>query len=423
MVEPGQHGERFSRALAAAEDAVPGHAVEAVTEELREDLGATDVSFLMVDLSGHGLVRLAREPGVPEGDQPTVLVPGEDSPVETALRSQTTQVLPPGTSRPPGLPPGWLVLAPVTERGDALGLLAVSTADEPDRAHLTAVRRTAHVLAYVVIANRRHTDRFEWTQRSEAFSLPAEIQRRLLPAALTCEAGSFTLSAWLEPTSEVGGDSFDYSVERDVLHLSVTDAMGHGVASALTATLCVGSLRNTRRAGASLLDQVHEANAALVRQTVTTADEGFVTGLFGRVDLRTGVLSVVNAGHALPYLRRDGRMERIELPVDLPLGMFPDGSYRLTDVQLEPGDRLVLVTDGMLERKAAALDLAAAVDETAHLHPREATRRLAEGVLQVVADGLEDDATLLVVDWHGRRPSGSSGLHVRDSHSGADVAR
>lgn len=108
----------------------------------------------------------------------------------------------------------------------------------------------------MVIANRRHTDLFEWGQRSTPFTLPAEIQRRLLPAAFTCEGGSFTLSAWLEPAANVGGDTFDYSVGRDVLHLTITDAMGHGVGSALTATLCVGSLRNTRRQGASLVEQV-----------------------------------------------------------------------------------------------------------------------------------------------------------------------
>ncbi len=105
------------------------------------------------------------------------------------------------------------------------------------------------MLSFVIIANRRHTDLFEWGQRTAPFTLPAEIQRRLLPAAFTCEAAPFTLSAWLEPAASIGGDTFDYCLGRDVLHLSVTDAMGHGVASALNATLCVGSLRNTRRRG------------------------------------------------------------------------------------------------------------------------------------------------------------------------------
>ena len=91
--------------------------------------------------------------------------------------------------------------------------------------------------------------------------------------------------------ARLGGDTFDYCLGRDVLHLSVTDAMGHGVASALNATLCVGSLRNTRRRGGSLLDQAAAANRALFEHAASTGAEGFATGLLGRLDLRTGIVS------------------------------------------------------------------------------------------------------------------------------------
>ena len=186
----------------------------------------------------------------------------------------------------------------------------------------------------MVIANRRHTDLFEWGQRSAPFSLPAEIQRRLLPAAFTCEGGAFTLSAWLEPAADVGGDTFDYSLGRDVLHLSMTDAMGHGVASALTATLCVGSLRNTRRQGAALLEQTQAANTALSEYAASISDEAYVTGVLGRLDLRGGVLSLVNAGHVAPYLARGGTVEA-DLPADrLPLGFFADEKFAGEDLVL-----------------------------------------------------------------------------------------
>ena len=274
------------------------------------------------------------------------------------------------------------MLAPVTERGEALGLLRLTLPDEPDAAVLAQIARIGHMLAFVVIANRRHTDLFEWAQRSTSFSLPAEIQRRLLPAAFTCEAGAFVLSAWLEPAATIGGDTFDYSLARDALHLSMTDAMGHGVASALTATLCVGSLRNTRRAGGSLLEQADVANQALLEHASLTTTEGFATGLLGRLDLRTGRLALVNAGHVSPYLCRAGAVTPVELPVNLPMGMFADTKYRSTDLDLEPGDRLVLVTDGMLERNAATLDLIAEISLSRALHPREATRRLTDKVLE-----------------------------------------
>lgn len=191
--------------------------------------------------------------------------------------------------------------------------------------------------------------------------------------------------------------------------------MGHGIASALTATLCVGSLRNTRRQGASLLEQVAAANTALAEHFINVDDEGFATGLLGRIDLETGSLALVNAGHVAPYLARGGGIELIELPRGVPLGLFPDAEYQITQLPLEPGDRLVLVTDGMLERTAAALDLEGEIWETRSLHPRETTRRLADKVLDAVGPSLADDATLLVLDWHGHHG------RDRDTVAGADT--
>ena len=255
-------------------------------------------------------------------------MPFDGGPVEAVLRTQQLRVLPPGESYLGGVRADqWTVLAPVTERGEVLGLLEMSLPAEPTDDVVAEITRTAHLLAFVIIANRRHTDLFEWGQRSTLFTLPAEIQRRLLPAAFTCEGGSFTLSAWLEPAANVGGDTFDYSLGRDVLHLTITDAMGHGVASALTATLCVGSLRNTRREGASLLDQAAAANTALAEYAASVDEDGYATGLIGRLDLPTGVLSLVNAGHVAPYLARGGQVGPVSCATGLPLGLFADEEY------------------------------------------------------------------------------------------------
>ncbi len=408
-------GHALARLLDAAEDASPVQAVEAVTRQLGATLGAESVAFLIADLSGRSLVRLAhvtagsRDGGVRRADEESAEeMPFDGGPREQALSEQAVRVLPPGREGA-----GWTVYAPVTERGEALGLLEMLLPAEPGADVLADIVRTAHVLAFVVIANRRHTDLFEWGQRSTAFTLAAEIQRRLLPPAFTCEGGSFTLAGWLEPAAQVGGDTFDYSLGRDVLHLSITDAMGHGAGSALTATLCVGSLRNTRRSGASLLDQAAAANTALVEHTASREVEGFVTGVLGRLDLTTGTLALVNAGHVAPYLSRAGRVSRVDAPAGLPFGLFADEVYEELDLGLEPEDRLVFVTDGMLERRAATIDLAAAITDTRTLHPREATRRLADAVLSATGPELADDATLLVLDWHG--PDGD-----RHTVAGAD---
>ena len=105
---------------------------------------------------------------------------------------------------------GARLFAPVTSRGEAVGVLELGLEDFPVEQTVADVALAAHFLAYVVIANRRYTDLFEWGQRSVPLSLAAEIQHRLLPGSFTCEAGQFTLAAWLQPAGEIGGDTFDF---------------------------------------------------------------------------------------------------------------------------------------------------------------------------------------------------------------------
>lgn len=407
MVSDDVPGGALRAVLDAAEDAAPVDAVAAVTARLGAALGAVAVSFHMTDFSGRHLVRLA-EPGPGTPASPLSLLQG---PAAQALRRQVVQVLPAADR--------WRVLAPVTERGEVVGLLELTLPAEPDAAAVAEIRATAHALAFVVIANRRHTDVFEGQQRNTPFTLSAEIQRRLLPAASTCEASAFSLAGWLEPAASVGGDTFDYSLARDELHLSLTDAMGHGVAAALLATLCVNSLRLARRGGVGLQEQALAANSALLDHAGEGAGPvgAFVTGVLGRLDLRSGVLTLLNAGHLPPLLVRDGRVRPVDLPVGLPFGIAADSTYRLTQVALRPGDRLVLLTDGMVERNAESLDLTAELLAVSSSHVREAVRELGDAVLRQTEGALEDDATILVVDWFGDHAS------LRSTSAGADPGR
>lgn len=412
------------RVLAAAEDASPVDAVEAVARELGVAFGAVAVSFLITDLSGRALVRLAHvplssNPGVApdalapgerrEDEESATVLPFDGGPHEQAVRTQSVQVIEADGS--------WAVLAPVTERGESIGVLELYVPDEPSPDVLSEIGRVAHLLAFVIIANRRHTDLFEWGQRSRAFTLSAEIQQRLLPEARTCEAAAFTLAGWLEPAASIGGDTFDYSLARDSLHLSLTDAMGHGVEAALTASVCLGGLRGARRRGLSLLEQAHEANVALAEHAAHRSDEDFVTGLIGRLELPSGALEIVNAGHVAPYLLRRGELTILDLRVDLPFGMFTESTYATSVVALEPGDRLLLVTDGMLERDVASVDLPGAIRDSRDLHPREVVRALADHALAAAEHALKDDATLLCLDWHGMHDE------ARGSVSGAEPSR
>jgi serine phosphatase RsbU (regulator of sigma subunit) len=196
----------------------------------------------------------------------------------------------------------WLY-APVTSRGEAVGVLELRIPRAPDEQTLADVAQAGHALAYIVIAGRRYTDLYEWGQRSVPLSLAAEIQHRLLPDSYTCEAGQFTLAAWLEPAGEVGGDTFDFALGRDKLYFSITDAMGHTVNAALLATLLIGAVRNGRRRDANLAEQACLADRALSEHAGRSQ---FVTGQLVCIDLCDGTAQIVNAGHPPPLRLRGG---------------------------------------------------------------------------------------------------------------------
>jgi hypothetical protein len=380
--------------LASVEAAPPVAAVDVFAAELGDRLGAEEVSFLISDFNGSALVRLSHHRGGggrrSQGADAAETVPLAGTRYEQVVRTQRLQVYPADE--------GTRVLAPVTDRGDVIGVLEMLLPVDPDPATVDYIAAAAHALGYVVIVNRRFTDLFEWGQRSQPFSLAAEIQRRLLPTSLTCEAGQFTVAGAVEPAGDVGGDTFDYSLDRDTLHVSLTDAMGHEEDAALLASLLVGSLRNSRRSGATLAEQAASANSALLQHA---RPDQFVTGQLLRVDLTAGTAAMVNAGHPSPLRMRDGRVDAIELAADPPFGIVPGIGYRVQPVVLLPGDRLVFVTDGVLERNAASVDVIGLVAGTRDLHPREVVQEINRAVLRAVDGKLRDDATALCLDWHG----------------------
>jgi hypothetical protein len=176
--------------LSAVEAAAPVAAVDALAAELAEAIGAREVSFLIADFSGRSLIRLGHSGGA-GGKETAERVPLIGTPHGRALSAQAVEVIDEGD--------GARLFAPVTSRGEAVGVLELGLEDFPAEQTVADVARAAHFLAYVVIANRRYTDLFEWGQRSVPLSLAAEIQHRLLPGSFTCEAGQFTLAAWLQP--------------------------------------------------------------------------------------------------------------------------------------------------------------------------------------------------------------------------------
>jgi hypothetical protein len=396
--------------LEKVEAAAPIDAVEAVAAALCDMVDAHAVTFLIADFSGRAVVRLTSS-GRVEGARSHGVEQAETLPIEgtaygRVLRTQQVDCRPVGD--------GFRLIVPVTDRGDAIGALEMTLPREPSAAEVADVSSAAHALAYVVIAARQHTDVFEWGHRTTPFALAAEIQRRLLPQSYTCEAGQFTLAGWLEPAASVGGDTFDYALDRTSLQLSITDAVGHQVSAALLATLLVGGLRNGRRRGLDLAGQAMYANDSLAENSVPGQ---FVTGQLVRVDLITGTAGIVNAGHPFPLRLRGGLVEEIPLRIEPPFGVLPGKTFDVQRFPLEPGDRIVLLTDGMQERNAVNLDVAATLADTADLHPREVVHALGTAVLDATGGDLLDDATMVCLDWYGGPP------RARVTQRGADPAR
>lgn len=381
-----------ARMLAAAEAAAPVDAVGVVALELGKRLGAQQVAFLIADHSATTLSELAHAAPTSDrgGREPARTIPLNGTVYEQVVRDQRVRI-----SEEDGAS---TVFVPVTNRGNVMGVLELVVFEPPDSDALELVAVAGHLLGYIVIANGRFTDFFEWGQRSAPTSVAGEIQRRLLPESLACEAGQFTIAGALEPTGDVGGDTFDYSLERDTLHVSLTDAMGHGIEAAQLATLLVGSLRNSRRAHEGLAEQAGKANTALVDHSDS---DQYASGQLLRVDLATGTAHIVNAGHPSPLRLRDGEVEPVELDADLPFGMMDQSNYRTQRLSLEPGDRLILLTDGLFENDPAGVEVTDLIAVTASLHPREVVQSLTRATVPTTDDRPHDDATAVCLDWYG----------------------
>jgi hypothetical protein len=297
----------------------------------------------------------------------------------------------------------WLPLLDGTERLGVIGMSFVGEAVSD--ATVLVCERYAHLAATLVATKDAYGDSFERTRRRRPMTLASELLWQLAPP-LVFATDRLVVAGMLEPCYDNGGDAFDYAIDDGVLHVGVLDAMGHGLAAAGVAAFALSAYRHSRRRGLGLLETYAAMDGAVGDQF---PDERYVTAVIAQLDLETGRLSWISAGHPPPLVVRDGRLSRTLIaPAAAPLGIPLDGpSPTVAQESLQPGDLLLLYTDGLTEARhpdgqmftvpglGEFIEREAAAGQTAP----ETLRRLRHAIVDRQPGQLKDDATAVLVEW------------------------
>jgi serine phosphatase RsbU (regulator of sigma subunit) len=305
--------------------APPDRLPEAVAEHLRRHYAAAAVEVLLGDLTLTG-VRPVLDPDGNAGGPAAMRCFGSQRPVVDGT--------PGGAGR---------VHLPLTAWGERLGVLAVTTIRPPDQELTEQLGDIAGELATALRAADRDTDRYRRTQRRERLTMAAELQWELLPGRSLADE-RFVLAGQLEPAYDVHGDHFDWALDGDRLTATVLNGSGEGLEAALLTTIAVNAMRNARRAGANIVEQ-----AELASDAVHSCHDGLrhAATLLLEIDLVSGHVEAVDAGSPRAMIVRGGEIRAVDLEQQLPLGMFAESRYEIQRFRLEPGDRLVVVSDGV----------------------------------------------------------------------------
>ena len=386
MRDPGL--ELLGHLLEASHDLAPDDVVAAVARAGKA-LDVEDVAIYLVDYEQTLLIPL------PDGTDRVPLA------IDTTLAGRAyamiaAQEVDSGAGRRL-----WLPLLDGAERLGVLGLTLPSI----DGALRERCDWLATLVAELLVSKDQYTDRYSLTRRRQPMSPAAEMQWQLLPP-LTFATPRVVIAGLLEPAYEVAGDAFDYALNGDTAHLAVIDPVGHDLTASVLAAVTVGSYRHSRRAGLDLA-----ATHAALDQTIATqfGGERFVTGQLAQLDCGTGRLQWVNAGHPLPLLVRGAKVvDTLACQPAPPLGLG-FGQAQIATAALEPADRVLFYTDGVVEGRnlagepfgeARLADLV--VRATLAGQPAaETMRRLAHAILAHQGAKPRDDATMVFLEWPG----------------------
>ncbi|MFF0379663.1 PP2C family protein-serine/threonine phosphatase [Actinoplanes missouriensis] len=300
---------------------------------------------------------------------------------------------------------GGLLWLPLLHGSERLGVLEFRLKAYPSEAARHDLEVIAALIAELIASRRFYGDAVEHTRRRLPMQLAAEIIWNQLPP-LTFSVDGTMVAAVLEPCYEVGGDAFDYAANGDVLHVALFDTVGHGISASALTTLTLNTYRNARRSGLSLPDTCRSIDKWIRAQYPGL----FVTALLAELEMSTGRYRRISAGHPAELFLRDGRaLPSLPTPNMLPLGLGHMLRRRpqVVEVQLEPGDALVLYTDGITEARDASGALFGVerlgeflLDTLRSGAPApETMRRLIQTIVSYEEGELRDDATAAMLQW------------------------
>lgn len=313
-----------------------------------------------------------------------------------------------------------VLCAAILDGTERVGVLRLVLGDEvvDDVALRRWVMTFAGLAGHVVMGKLVYSDHLRRLRAPYGLSVASELLWQLVPPR-TFATSEVVVAALLEPHDRVGGDAYDYAVDGDALYVGVFDGVGHDLEAGVTTALAVNAIRHARRRG----DRDLTALAAIA-DTQLRAHPGvipFVTAVLARLETDTGRLEYLLAGHPAPLLLRGGHVvHRLDDALRPPLGVrTPPGTTAVGQVQLEPGDRLLFYSDGVVEARDESgrffgenrlIDLTERTEQSRVSAP-ETLRRLTASVLAHQAGHLQDDATLLMLDWVGSTSSRGLPVH------------
>jgi serine phosphatase RsbU (regulator of sigma subunit) len=227
------------------------------------------------------------------------------------------------------------------------------------------------------------------------------VQQNLFPPRIARIAGA-QLAGALLPSYEVGGDWFDFVENRDGAWLAIADAAGNGPTAAGLGAAALGALRAARRSG----DDLEQALGAMHDTVRRLGNPDFyVTALVARWRAATGTFTWVNCGHPPAYLvDTDGTLTELEGPAHPALGTGdPEPAFRPTAQQLHAGQRLILTTDGITDRRTqgggtfGVAGLRRALEQAESPTAAATAMAIQRAVTDCWEEPLEDDATVVVL--------------------------